>query len=376
MTFGYVIDLEGDAPLSQNDRLLILQMVAEKKISADEAYELILALDASEPAAPSNTPIPKRTDSSIPPIPPMPPIPPVPPIRPLAPERMGSTFGFSGLGGLIEGLVDRVTSGLSDSLGPRHEFTTELTGRFEGEVIPLQMTTGNGRIDLQTWDQPECRVVVTTKVCGCSADEAPIRAKEAYTATITPGGFTFKTADESLSDTAVSVQVYLPSEHRYRVDARTGNGQVQVSKIFMTECKVSTGNGRIQIEDGSADKVKARTGNGSIQINAEVAHLSAESGNGSVSATPHGTSSQHLELATGNGSIKVHTTFLPVDAGKRVEAQTVMSRIQVNVANIKIEEESRGIGNRRFVGQTQGFTSAAQQVTILARTSTGSVTVD
>jgi hypothetical protein len=357
--------------LSQTERLLILQMVAEKKISADEAYELILALDASEPVAPPlATTQPKISATSIPPLPPIPPIPPTPGGRP------GSTFVFSGLNNLIEGLVDRVTSSFSDSVGPKYEFTTELTGRFEGEIIPLQVVTGNGRIDLHTSDQPECRVVVITKVSGYSEDEAQIRAKDAYEASITPNGFSLKAAEDSFGGTSVSVQVFLPRGHRYRVDTRTGNGRIQVSEINMTECNVSTGNGRIQVDGGSADQLKARTGNGSVHINAEIADLTAQSGNGSVSITPQGTVSQRLDLSTGNGSIKVDTTHLPLDAAKRVEAKTAMSRIQVNVPTIKIQEESRGVGNRRFIGQSQGFESAAQQVMILAKTSAGSVTVD
>jgi len=357
--------------VSQTERLLILKMVAEKKISAEEAYELILALDASEsegtPVAPPQAKkIVIRQSSPLP----------IPSIPPIAMERSGNSLGFAGLSSFIEGVVDRVTSSLSDSVGSRHEFTTELTGRFEGDVIPVEVLTGNGPIDLQTSEGPECRVVITTKVSGSTEEEARHRAKDAYDVSIAPSGFTLKTMDDRFGGTAVSVTLYLPNDHRYRVDARTGNGRIQISKIAMSECNASTGNGRVEIAHGSADQVKARTGNGSIQINAEATILSAESGNGSVSVTPYGKGSQDLELATGNGSIHVSTSLLPREAGRRLDAKTVMGRIQVEIAEIKVEEESRGIGNRRFVGQSQGFASAAQQITIRARTSTGSVRVD
>lgn len=363
--------------MPSEERLMILQMVADKKISATEAAELLKALDAREPAAPQPNPQPgprpQATGSlggpgAVPPIPPIPPMPPRPSAPPAPP--------LGGLGSFIENIVERVTNSVSDAFEPRWEFPSELTGDFTAEVVPLRLVTPNGRIELKAWDEPGYKAEILVKTGGANQEEARQRANDAYTVVANETQFDFeaKRWNWNWDNQVVHVTLYVPRNKKYQLEARTGNGNILMDEAFLVDAKVTSGNGKINFS-GGADRMAIRTGNGSVDILGDVADLEAGSGNGSITVTPNGDRHQYMRLNTGNGSLTVVTNRLASTTGYKVDASTGMGSVTLDMPAMQFERNSQNFANKHVIGQTAGYESAAVQVSIHARTGLGTISI-
>lgn len=376
--------------MAQEERLLILQMVADKKITAAEGVELLRALEAKDakpaaaaaPAPEQAPPLPKVSGVTFhmtpPPVPPapaaseLPPVSPAPPAPP-APGN-GATLG-SGLASFIEDIVERVSSAFSEVVEPRFEFTYELTGEFApSDVIPLRIQTGNGKVIVQTWDEPGWKAVILVKARGNSEEDARARAADAYTVKTT-SGFDLEARRHDWTDIAVYVTLYVPKGNRYSLDTRTGNGKVEIKGVEITDGRVTTGNGALVCTGGKADRLALRSGNGSIELDGDIADVEAGSGNGSVHVRPLGLRSQVLRVNTGNGSVHVTTGSISADAGFRVDAHTGMGGIHLTVPGLVYDRDIRTVGHKHIVARSANYEQTAVKVSITARTGMGSVSI-
>ncbi len=361
--------------MTQDERLMILQMVADKKISAAEAAELLRMLDGKEAEAAAATGAggtggPLGTGSGA-------------AGAGTGPGRHGRSDAFradressfsSGLSSFIEELVERFTSAFSE--GHRYEFPTELTGTFIGEEIPLRIVTGNGRVEVRGWDQPGYKAEILVKARGDSEEEARRRAEDAYTVQADESGFVLETRRIEHRDIAVSVTLLVPRTLRYRLETRTGNGRITLEDAPLTEGRLVTGNGRVTVTDGRAESLTIRTGNGRIEVDGDVAELDCTTGNGAVRIAPPGTRSQQLRIATGNGSVRVETDRIPAETGLKVHAASGMGSISLRRSDMVSDESVRTFGNKKLVARTQGYDRAAARVDVQARTGLGSITIE
>ncbi|MFZ5815742.1 MAG: DUF4097 family beta strand repeat-containing protein [Bacillota bacterium] len=354
--------------MSQDERLMILQMVAEKKISAAEAAELLKVLDGKEAAPPQPGPSHRGGSSFVPP-----PAPPARPAPPTSPAHLGS--GFSAF---IEEVVERVSSALGDLTltGPRHEFPAEISGQFAGEQVPLRIYTGNGHVELKGWDQPGYKAQILVKARGATEEEARRRAHEAYLVTADEQGFQLETNRRyDWTDLAVNVTLFLPKEKAYKLESRTGNGHISVEGVTLLDGTATSGNGRITMR-GGADRLYLKSGNGSIEVDGDVADLEAHTGNGSIKLVPLGRRSESHQLKTGNGSITVDTGRLSRETGLYVDASTGMGSVGIARTDLVYERQDRNAGHKHVVARSQGYETAPVRVTLRARTGLGSVSVE
>lgn len=402
--------------MAQEERLLILQMVADKKITAAEGVELLRALDLKDAApaaagapAPSPAPAPQAAPRpqvsgvtfhmappppipapAAPPVPPMPPthaghpaaptapVPPVAPVEPMAghqPHQPNPGNLGSGLASFIEDIVDRVSSAFSEVVEPRYEFTYELTGEFPaGTPVPLRIQTGNGKAFIQAWDEPGWKAVIQVKARGNNEEDARSRARDAYSVKST-NGFELEARRHDWTDLAVNVTLNVPRSGLYSVETRTGNGRVEVHGIQIADGRITTGNGHLVCNAASAEQLNLRSGNGSVEIEGDVVIVDAGTGNGSMTVRPRGARSQNFRLQTGNGSIKVDTATLPAEAGFKVEAHTGMGGINLSMPGLIYDRDIRSVGHKHIIGRTANYEQAAVKVTIAAKTGMGSVSV-
>lgn len=352
--------------MAQEERLQILQMVADKKITASEAAELLRALDAGKaPGAPTQ-PAPAAS-----------PIPPTPPTPPNTQGQGTVIIGpGSGLGSLIEDIVDRVTSAFSDSFDPRYEWTEEVAGEFAYTEVPIRIMTGNGRVEVRSWDQPGYKATIRIKARGASEAEARAKAGDVYSVKADAAGFELETRRWEWRGYRVDVTLMVPRDKQYRLETRTGNGHVVLEGIAMPEGNATTGNGSLTCRTVAANQLRLRSGNGTIDVEGDIAHLVADSGNGSVGIRPYGERSQSLEAHTGNGSVNISTRRLPTGVGVRVEAHTGMGGVDVNVPNLVYDRDMRAVGHKQVIARSANYDQASVRVDIRARTGMGSVSVD
>lgn len=361
--------------MSQDERLMILQMVADKKITAAEAAELLKALDGKEAAAgqPQAQPGP-AFPGAVPPAPraTVPPVPPVPPSPP------SGSLG-SGLSAFIEEIVDRVTSAFSDITltGIRYEFPTEISGLFTADQVPLRLFTGNGHLELKAWDQPGYKANILVKARGANEAEARARAADAYHLRATETGFELETNRRyDWTDLAVNVTLYLPKDRLYRLETRSGNGHIRVEGVALVDGSANSGNGRLTFLGVSAGRLYAKSGNGSIEVDGDVADLEAHTGNGSIKVIPLGRNSESMQLRTGNGSITVDTGRVSRETGLYVDLHTGMGSVAISRPDLVYERDDRQVGHKHLIAKSQGYETAERRVVVRAKTGLGSIAVE
>lgn len=349
--------------MTQDERLMILQMVADKKISASEAAELLRALDGAEAEAESE-PATGPKARFAPPPPPSPEAPPTPNL---------SSLG-SGLGSFIEEIVERVSSAFSEVTEPRYEFPSELSGTFTADEVPLRINTGNGRVEIQAWDQPEYKASILVKARGANEAEARVRAQDAYTVKADEYGFELDARRHDFFEAVVHVTLMVPRNKRYRVETRTGNGAVTMNGLMLSEGKAVSGNGRISCI-GASDSLLVKTGNGSIEVEGDNLSLEASSGNGSIRIRPAGARPQQIRVTTGNGSAKVDCSRMGPEAGYKVEANTGMGSVGLSLPGMVYDRDVRSMGHKHVIARSANFEQAEVPVHIVARTGLGSITI-
>lgn len=356
---------------------MILQMVAEKKITASEAAELLKALDGQAQAASQAAQAAQAAKVAQPSAGPASFVPPVPP-APRAPDPASPPPSLgSGLSSFIEEVVERVTSAFGDFTGPRYEFPTEISGVFTEELIPLRIMTGNGHVELKGWDQPGYKASILVKARGANEAEARARANEAYLVIAAENRFELEANRRfDWSDLTVSVTLFLPKEKLYRLEGRTGNGHILVEGVTLADGTATSGNGRITVRNAGADRLHVKSGNGSIEIDGDVADLEAGTGNGSVKVIPLGRRSESMQVKTGNGSITVDTGRLNREVGLFIDAHTGMGSVGVGRTDLVYERDERNVGHKHVVARTQNYNAAERRVNIRARTGLGSISVD
>lgn len=348
---------------------MILQMVADKKISAADAAELLKALD--EKGAVAKAP----TQPQAPGAPRIPPALKAPP-PPQAPSASSTGLG-AGLSAFIEEIVDRVTSVFGDFSGPRYEFPTEITGVFTSDQVSLRILTGNGHVELKAWDQPTYKASILVKARGANEAEARGRAADAYTVRADENEFVLEANRRyDWSEMTVSVTLYLPKEKLYRLESRTGNGHIFIEGVALVDGTGNSGNGRLLFRGGSADRLFMKSGNGSIEIEGDVADLEAGTGNGSVRVIPLGRRSESMQLKTGNGSVTIDTGRVSREVGLFIDLHTGMGSVGISRSDLVYERDERNVGHKHVIARNQGYESAERRVNIRARTGLGSISVE
>lgn len=390
--------------MTQDERMLILQMVAEKKITVNEAVELLKAIepakeyaDAEEYAGQAPAGAATGAGGAVPGAEEVAASGAAAGTRPGAGssgagphrrygQRHGSPFGEgfgagfgagygSGLSSFIDDVLDKVSGVFGDTFGNRYEFPSELTGEFTAPDVALRIATGNGRVDVETWDQPGWRAQVVVKARGATEEDARNRARDAYTVESDGSFFELQARRFDWGDISVHVCLQVPKDHTYRLETRTGNGHIELTNLSLRDGQITTGNGRVNCIGGQADSLRLQSGNGAVEVEMDVAELEAGTGNGSLTVRPYGDRPRNIRLSTGNGSIRMDTSRLPVTAAYRIEADTAMGGCDVSLPNLNFEQDSRAVAHKRIVATSRDFASSASPVAIKARTGMGSISI-
>ncbi len=263
-------------------------------------------------------------------------------------QARGFEVDFGGLGTFIDGLVSKI-SGEFGSLGHRWDDTYD--GSFGAGPVELDLATNNGSIHCHTWSLSTYKLILHVRAGGADEAEARRRTAEAIKLEHGPAGITVKVEDGWTPRVAVAVELYLPEGLEYRLKGNTGNGS-------------------IHLESGHFAVARLRTGNGSINNKATVGDLEAHTGNGSIHAAARG--GGHWTLGTGNGSVHVDTTELG-DTAVEVHASTGAGRVNIDIPGAN--KSLSGLGQLELHLSTPNFEQAASRLSLRARTGLGSITV-
>jgi len=157
----------------------------------------------------------------------------------------------------------------------------------------------------------------------------------------------------------------------------TANGKVILTKCTAEELEILTDNEKIILEDVSARTTNARTSNSKIVIeNSRLDNIDAKTSNAPIvmNALRKGDSlNSNYILSTCNGKIDVE-----LDAAETfeymVDAHTTMSSIDVNLKNLTYTMDKNGIGTQNTAQvKSENFDTASNKITIKANTSNAAI---
>ncbi|MFO7173400.1 MAG: hypothetical protein DIU70_010625 [Bacillota bacterium] len=341
------------------ERLRILKMLAEGKISPEEAAELLEALEEGEEAESGRRARREAAagGSQV----------------ASAREASGSWIGEGwGIDYLVQGVwqfVSDIVERLAPLEIPGPERTEEQAGELVAETVEVDLEVWNGRLTLRGWDRPGYRAVVTRRVRKERPEPSPEELSRLAPLVVEPGRVELKAVGEQ-ELVLCSLDLWLPAGRRYCIRARTGNGRIEVEGLGGPEVRLHTANGRVVLTGGFWEEAALRTGNGRLVVAAGVKRGELQTGNGHAEVTLTAGPVEEVNVATGRGSVTLDIGAL-APQGLQLDISSGLGGIRCEVPGLVVEDEVGG----RLRGHLPGGQSSAAQALIRVRTGLGPVTV-
>lgn len=305
----------------KEERMMILSMLEEGKITSEEAIELLEALDEAESSSQSNTMereenyfdeienIKEEIKNSA------------EEIKNTAKTHAKKVEGLgSNLGNLISNIVNNIVDkNTSFSLNGLYEtVNTKIEkdiSNVENPIIDFESI--NGSINAKSWDEDKISMDITIKY----RDKEFTTVDDFYNFYEEGNIFRFEPAYKN--NLMISLDVNLPNKYYKEIYLKTTNGKIKVNDFKLGNLIVKTSNGAISVENINSDKIDASTQNGKILLNDISAPIiNGETSNGSVSVKD--INSENLSIATINGRIN----FTDVKSNN-ISGRTLNSSIEV-----------------------------------------------
>lgn len=341
----------------ENERTLVLQMVADKKLTVAEAIELLKALDGRPGVAPE---LGAKEPLRIPELPFTPP-PPIP----------------EDLAGKIGSLVESIIGNFGFGFGEGYKFEETYEGDFDGSAdeILVDFLTQNGRIGIETWDKPGYMVKLIKRVQAASEQEARQRSENWTTIERQGNRLSIQMIPQGIKNQGMAIMAYLPKSRKYAMKLQTANGRIELDGITASTILGRTANGLIRMDHATAEAIEARTSNGKILLRSTASQVQASSSNGKVIIVPLELAAvAQYDLNTSNGSVRVG---VPTGDGVAfsVDLHVSNGKIDVGASDLVYEVNEKRLGARTVKAKSPGFDTAARKVSVTAHTSNGSIIV-
>lgn len=345
--------------------MTILRLLEEKKITAEEAAELLRALEA--PPRPQRN----RFFFGV-------------PGDPEEISRHAERLARQGeriaerVPEMVERFVGRMEWGGLPFFGPSFRFDESIEGELaEGApTARLRIETSNGKVRLQGTDETRrVRVVLHKTVRAASEGEARARAATFSSATISDGEITVVGDGAGWFGGAygLAVDVFLPRGIAWSGTVKTSNGRIETESLRFQGVELITSNGRIQLADCSAGDLRARSSNGRIEARRVSGQVRLETSNGSLEVQIEpGEGENVLNLQTSNGPIRIEGPTQGV--GWRLDADTSIGKIHSELPGIEVTGSRNGWTRTSAHGATPDYEAQPRRVSCNARTHNGSIT--
>jgi DUF4097 and DUF4098 domain-containing protein YvlB len=236
--------------------------------------------------------------------------------------------------------------------------------RFTVSGTPaVRVTTFDGSIQIQSWDNPDVLVEIEKR--------GPTReAIDALEVKTSQDGNTVEVEvkqprRESFTGIGIhrsaSARLIVSVPRRANVSARSGDGSIQIDRVnglielntgdgsiragrVAGELKLHTGDGSVTVEDADG-RLDIDTGDGSVTVGGKLTAVRLHTGDGSiVYRAQAGTAmSEDWEITTGDGGVSL---YLPADFGAELDAHTGDGTIR---NDLSLEGGGTGEVSRRTV---------------------------
>jgi DUF4097 and DUF4098 domain-containing protein YvlB len=331
------------------EKKLILEMLREGKISAEEAQKLLEAVGSDESRAESR------------------------PRRPDRPPESHSVVGdiFDTIRTSLSNLSFNFDFGDSNRISLEERFT----GHFAEGPVELELHSRNGSIKIESWNEPSYQLDIVKRVRANTREEAEEIASayqfaQASGSLLRAGDFEAKAGGNRIS---VSMLLRLPRKHGYHGLVKTMNGSIEAVGLDTGRLALSSMNGSIQLREVNADEISAQTVNGSLKLDGSLSSVQGSTTNGSVTLVNMAVSSLN-KVETVNGRIQIQ---LPVrgDIGYSVDARTTAGSIRTDHPALSVMRDERRTVGRRLEARSANWSSAHHLIELKLKSVNGSIKI-
>ncbi len=269
-------------------------------------------------------------------------------------------------------VVERVARTGWGAWGPGYRFEDEVEGDLEGEGGPagLDLEGWNGSVALHGASGGRVRLVLRKTVHAASEDEARAIA-ERVTASVFGRQVTVHRADSTEAwPGGVSLEAFLPRDAVWGGVVRTGNGHLTVDGLSLRGLRLESNNGRVDLEGCSGEDVSVVTSNARIEARGLRGKIDLRTSNGAiVLGLAAGNAQSEVQAVTSNGPIDVELA-----AGVAVDVDATTSNGRIDAAGLGPEAPaSRGSGRADLHWRSPEWDVSAARARLSLRTSNGSV---
>ncbi|PIC77963.1 hypothetical protein CSV74_00065 [Sporosarcina sp. P19] len=153
---------------------------------------------------------------------------------------------------------------------------------------------------------------------------------------------------------------------------KTANGKIECADIKFDEAELETANGMVRLLKVTGEKLEAETLNGRVYIDGAVQDVDAKSLNGNVTLTTSSTDAKRLEAKSISGSVEI---YFPSSIGVKGEITSNMGKLDLQLNDVSRVEEQE-----QFLHRTIRFSKNADDATkeplhVTGESKTGSVMV-
>ncbi|MDG5786625.1 DUF4097 domain-containing protein [Evansella sp. AB-P1] len=257
----------------------------------------------------------------------------------------------------------------------------------DADVSKVDVSIENGSLTFKPWDENDIRVECNVKVYKVrDSDEARRTFLDEVFFDLTDEKLRFESRRKTMK---VNTVVYVPKKSLEKIklytfngkitgdvvstdkfEAQTVNGRISLEELEAEEVRLETVNGTISISQLDAEHCDAKTVNGTIALSALKGKLDAETLNGTIHYTLLKANDSRAYIKTTTGSVSVH---VPENVKTEGELKTTVGGIQCDLPQLSIIEEKKDFANKQmsFLANKTG----EHTFYIEAEATTGSISV-
>lgn len=234
----------------------------------------------------------------------------------------------------VSGLMDLISHMRDVGFGNSHEFEEEVEGVLSDADPSVALSTTNGAITVKGWDKPGFRLLLKKRLQAVDEEKAKEAAQGMVDLAVDAGAL--RATARHMRNASVSMELWLPVESGTAIEARSENGSIRLEGVTCREADVTTTNGSIHVHGVKGERVATRTTNGKVTCsNVRSQRAEAKTTNGSVS---WGGAAEVGEIRTVNGTARLELEAPDSPAGW-ASGETSASRYDVSTVNGSVHVE-------------------------------------
>lgn len=272
-------------------------------------------------------------------------------------------------GGFAFGRLGSVLGGLW-GLGRVYSWEDTKKGQFRGaDVYKVAIHGVNGRITVEPTEGTEWELISTKSLTASSEAEAKQLAEDMYSLEEKPHSLVVHAKKVFGQSRTVHFHLRLPVDANYDLELRSTNGSVQVGSINASLLRAATTNGKVVVES-NASEMELTSTNGRVELRGCAAKLHCRTVNGRVAVDCLTPEAGEMELTTVNGGISVRIKQEP-ELGVRFTGSTVSGGVSSELKDQQVLTDERRKVGRKLTVQTRG--EQKQWLSITARSVHGPI---